>query len=320
MIKNVFRSLACAILFVTLLLGWSPIPAQGEGQRYYPETGHWVTGDFLTAYLSTKDPIKLYGYPITDAFINQTTGRTVQYFQRAYFELHPESAPELRVQLSRLGEIMYGKYGKGPELPIPDNFPACKMISETNKQICYAFLDFFETNGGIAQFGYPISNIEIHKGRMVQFFQRSLFEWHPEMPAGQRVVLAELGRMYFNERDEDPARLWPSKVNFAPQSILKLQARAFLGKAVLPLKSDQTLYVIVQDQNLQPVGNAQIIVTVRYPSGNEARFVMPPTDKDGIAKVQFPVNETLQGIVEVSITATYDTLEERTRTSFRLWW
>jgi hypothetical protein len=187
--------------------------------------------------------------------------------------------------------------------------------------VCYAFLTFFEENGGIAQFGYPISEIEIRNDRIVQYFQRASFEWRPEQPSGQRVVLSDLGRQYFENRKEEPVRLLPSKDRFIPSLILSLKVRAFPGRAVMPAEEDQTLYVIVQDQNLRPVPKATVFFTLRYPDGHESQILIPGgTDENGIARLTFAIDETTVGIVELLVTASFDALKEETVASFRVWW
>jgi hypothetical protein len=310
------------ILIITLLALGAFQPqlvskAQVDGRLYIPETGHWITNDFLTTYQSVSDPQAIFGYPITDAFMNVTSGRLVQYFQRALFELRPENPEALRVEIKVLGEYLYQK---GDVLSVPSNFPACQYYSETEHQVCYAFLDFFKANGGVAQFGYPISEIEIHSGRLVQYFQRACFEWHPELAQGNRVTLADLGLRYFYVQNEDPSRLMPRSDPTIIRTILSLQARAFPETAVLAPRGNQSLYVIIQDQNLMPVSNATVVLIVKYPSGKEEPYVAPLTDDNGITKIQFPISEQTQGIVDVSIKASYDSLEDTTRTSFRIWW
>lgn len=305
----------CLILIISYIPQLSSF-AQDDGRLYVPETGHWITNDFLTTYQSVSNPQAIFGYPITDAFINQTTGYLDQYFQRALFELHPENPAPLRVEIKRLGDYIYPTQ-KGQTQPAEVISSACEYFPDTGHQVCYSFLDFFKTNGGIAQFGYPISDLEYHEGRIVQWFQRASFEWHPELPPGARVVLADLGQRYFDVRHEDPVRLRPS---FAIRTILNLQARAFPETPVMSPPGKQSIYVILQDQNLLPVSGVTVILTVVYPSGKEASYLAEPTDSNGITKVQFRVNEQNKGTVEVNIKASFDSLEQNTRTSFRIWY
>jgi hypothetical protein len=77
------RQLAALFLFLAIFL---PEPvfvfAQSTAVLFFPETGHYVKGDFLLFYRSAPDPRLLFGYPITEE-ITSKDGKTVQYFQRA---------------------------------------------------------------------------------------------------------------------------------------------------------------------------------------------------------------------------------------------
>lgn len=277
-------------------------------------------GDFLKAYLEVSDPVMIYGYPITEAYQERTQGKIVQYFERARFELFPEGPEELRVKVTDLGTLLYQP---GPTLPIPENVPGCRRY-ETGFRVCYAFLEFYESNGGPAQFGFPISNFELHDGRITQYFQRARFEWHPEMPKGQRVMLTDLGRRYFDTLGEDPNRLlpapWSAPGSNLPQPILNLKVRSFSQSAVLPSNAKQTLFVIVQDQNLLPVSNAQVTLVIKLPSGYLERVVVPElTDKLGIVRYTFTFNDEPTGVAEVFVSVTFEALEAQTVTSFRIW-
>ncbi len=312
-------------LVLLLSMGWSPAagqtgtPTAGAAMRYFPETGHWVTGDFLTKYQSIPDAARIYGFPITEAFQDQTIGRVVQYFQKTRFELYPEYPTELRVRITPLGTYLY-KTEK--PLPIPENFPDCRTFPETGFKVCYAFLDFFEEHGGAAELGYPISNFEIHDDRIVQYFQLACLEWHPELPSGERVQLSDLGKTYFDLQGENPARLLPAQViNNRPQAVLSLQARAYPLAAVLPRSGEQTIFVIVQDQNLQPISGAQVKLMVTLPSGRQQQIgAAGPTDKDGILKQVFSYSNEIPGNAAVQIQVEFEGMQGNTVTSFRIWW
>lgn len=322
------RWLFLVIFTITIAsLGWYSTFAQGkdsdpDDRQYFPETGHWITGDFYKTYHSIPNPIEIYGYPITEAYTEQTLGRIVQYFERARFEVGPDNPPGLRVKISPLGELLYKP---GSVLPMPDNFPACKTYSETGYQVCFSFLDYYLDNGGAAQFGYPISGFELHDDRIVQYFQRTRFEWHPELPSGQKVVLTDVGRRYFHVIKENPIRLlppeFPNNVSNVINPVLELQVRAFPKHAVLPASGSQTIYVIVQDQNLLPVSNAEVTLTLRLPSGQLEQIVVPgSTGKNGVIQHTFKFQDQPPGISDIVVRASYDLIEGRSITSFRIWW
>src|SRR5581483_3008541 len=57
------------------------------------------------------------------------------------------------------------------------------------------FLNFWRENGGVLIFGYPISEEIVEQGRIVQYFERARFEYHPEAAnAADQVQLSLLGR------------------------------------------------------------------------------------------------------------------------------
>ncbi|MCI0521647.1 MAG: carboxypeptidase-like regulatory domain-containing protein [Chloroflexi bacterium] len=320
------RSVLLLLPLALLLTGLRPAAAQSgdvTGQRrYYPQSGHWVGGEFLKTYLSVADPARVYGYPITEAYQEAQQGRIVQYFERARFELSPQSPPELRVAVTQLGYLMYIP---GPQISASNSPASCREFAESGKRVCYAFLAFFDANGGAAQFGYPLSNFELHDERIVQYFQKARFEWHPELPPGQKVALTKLGSRYFDFIGEDPALLlaapWVVPGSDLPQPVLDLQMRAFPQSAVLPQTARQTIFVIVQDQNLLPVSHAQVTLVIRLPSGKEARIILPElTDANGIARYSFDFAAQPVGSAEVRAEAFYEGLRQQTVTSFRIWW
>jgi hypothetical protein len=92
-------------------------PAQPvEGARFFPETGHNLSGPFLS-YWEANGGLAVFGYPITEERLerNAADGEeyTVQYFERNRFELHPEQAgTPFEVQLGLLGRQLYERlYG-----------------------------------------------------------------------------------------------------------------------------------------------------------------------------------------------------------------
>ena len=118
---SVVSRVRCAMLLVALLLPLLPAGAaqtQADG-RTFPETGKTVRGKFLD-YWNTHGGLPQQGYPISDEFQERsdTDGKTytVQYFERAVFEMHPENKPPYDVLLSQLGTLRYqARYATGRE-------------------------------------------------------------------------------------------------------------------------------------------------------------------------------------------------------------
>jgi hypothetical protein len=314
-----YKVRTASLIFILVLVSaasWMPAAGQVIGQPYFPQTGHSIKGDFYNTYYSVEYPFDVFGFPITGLLQDQTSGGIVQYFQRARFELHPENPPESRVQWTPIGQYLYIP---GTAQSSSDDFQNCRIFPETGFQVCMAFRDFFEAKGGVAIFGYPISNLETHDGLIVQYFQRSRLEWHPEQSSGKRVVISNLGMEYFYVHGENPIHLLPELGDNIPRTILSLRVRVFPREAVTGLEGKQTIYVVVQDQNLRPVPNAQVTLVYHLPSGEEGRYILFTNDI-GVTQYSFPFTASKRGIAQVNVTTDYDTMHVSTLTSFRVWW
>jgi len=291
---------------------------EGEPWQYFPETGHNVSGDFWKFYQETPGAAFLFGSPITEQFTDTRSGRLVQYFQRTRFELYPENPADERVLRSPLGELVFQR--TPPKGTVDSSNPlGCRFYPETGFSLCYAFLEFFDRNGGEAMFGKPISAFVFHNDRIVQYFQGARFDWYPEYPEGQKVVLAQLGRIYFDLVPEDAGRLLPVKAENTPGDIQTIQARIFTRKALTLGDDQQVLYVVVQDQTLNPVPGASTVVTVTWADDQKVTFAQSTNDR-GV--VILPVTVTGQkhgSLIMVETEAIFMGLSAKGRTSFRVW-
>jgi pimeloyl-ACP methyl ester carboxylesterase len=185
-----------------------PPPIPGPGSRTFPETGQTVTGVFLN-YWDTHGGLAQQGFPISPVLneVSPLDGKTytVQYFERAVFEYHPEEQPPYNVLLSQLGTFEYRqKYAQGAGSAShsdqqPNNSPISQLFTETGKHVGGKFLDYWQRNGGLAQQGYPISEEFQEKSDLdgktytVQYFERAVFEKHPENTPPYDVLLSQLG-------------------------------------------------------------------------------------------------------------------------------
>lgn len=84
--------------------------------------------------------------------------------------------------------------------------PGCQTFPQTGKQVCGRFLDYWQKNGGLAQQGLPLSGefTEVStlngKSYTVQYFERAVFEKHPENAAPYDVLLSQLGTFQFKAK------------------------------------------------------------------------------------------------------------------------
>ncbi len=203
------RTFALLFIFALLLSSstYRLVIAQ-EDSHYFAETGHTVSGKFLQ-YWQMHGGLAQFGYPISEELqeISPLDGRiyTVQYFERAEFELHPENQPPYNVLLSQLGTVRYKeKYPIGAGAQAPDPIRSL-FFHQTGKHIGGIFRDYWEQHGGLAQQGYPISEefneVSDVNGRtyLVQYFERSVLEYHPENNPPYNVLLSPLGQLRYDE-------------------------------------------------------------------------------------------------------------------------
>ncbi|HUP27893.1 MAG TPA: CAP domain-containing protein [Chloroflexia bacterium] len=148
-------------------------------RMYVKETGHSLSGAFLS-YWKNNGAVDLFGYPISEPL--SQNGLTVQWFERARMEYHPEQASTgKRVQLSLLGRMAYERTG-APEAKLvsqqrssqqaPAQAPAPApvqaqvtlapvegyMLKEINQQRAAAGLQPVQVDGSITELSRTRSN------------------------------------------------------------------------------------------------------------------------------------------------------------------
>lgn len=156
----------------------------------FKETSKTVRGKFLN-YWQKNGGLPQQGFPISEEMQERsdTDGKfyTVQYMERAVFEIHPEKQPPYDVLLSLLGNFEYKrKYPNGAPGQQANTSAGSILFKETGKRVGGRFLEYWQKNGGLAQQGFPISEEFQEKSDLdgktyrVQYFERAVFEMHPE--------------------------------------------------------------------------------------------------------------------------------------------
>lgn len=211
--KFASRLFAALAILLLPIAGGNPVSAQlsqPADRRHFPETGFYVEGLFLN-YWEEHGGLPQQGYPISSQFLEMSDldGKTyqVQYFERAVFEMHPENQPPHNVLLSQLGTFRYrAKYGEAGAPNQQPNMKDAQLFKETGFYVGGIFLQYWQSHGGLPQQGYPISNefSEVSdldgKSYTVQYFERAVFEVHPENPPPYNVLLSQLGTFRLKEK------------------------------------------------------------------------------------------------------------------------
>lgn len=201
---RLFRLLSLLFLLALFLPVAAPAAAAPatnvEAFAYFPQTGHNV-GLQVKKFYDAHGGVDIFGMPLTEVIVDQS-GLSVQYFERARIEIHPDLPPDSRILLSLAGSILT----QGRAEPAfawlagsPD--PARDFFPESGHTLGGAFRWYWQSRGGLPVFGYPISEefseVNPNDGQpyLVQYFQRARFEYHPEnQGTPYEVMLGQLGR------------------------------------------------------------------------------------------------------------------------------
>ncbi len=105
-----------------------------------------------------------------------------------------------------IGVLLGGSVGAPPRAGAAGP-PGPGCFAETNQCIQGRFLAYWQANGGLAQFGLPLTEVFdefiVSNGRgayyHVQYFERARFEWHPENAAPYAVLQGQFGRQVLTE-------------------------------------------------------------------------------------------------------------------------
>lgn len=174
--------LVLLILAATMLAPSQPVRAQqqsGPQAVFFPQTGHHVDNKYgFLDYWRANGQVLRFGYPVTGVF--EEDGRPVQYFERARLEYHAEFAgTRSSILLGLLSRELLGNR----QFPIG---PASqgRLFPETGYTVFGKFLQYWGKRGGLAVFGYPISESFVETQAngttlAVQWFERARLEYHP---------------------------------------------------------------------------------------------------------------------------------------------
>jgi hypothetical protein len=176
-------------------------PTETPQCLFFVETHHSLCFGFF-AYWRQHGGMALFGMPISEEFQERGadgTMRTVQYLERARFEYHLEfKGTAYEVELGLLArELAVAHPGEDPFAPkrASGTPTGARFYSETGHTLAAPFAAYWDTNGGLPLFGFPISepfqerNADTGQTYLVQYFERYRLEYHPELPG------VELGRL-----------------------------------------------------------------------------------------------------------------------------
>jgi hypothetical protein len=199
----------------------APVADTGSGDGWFPETHHYMVEGFLT-YWRQHGGLPVFGYPLTEGYLERNADSqmwlTTQFTERQRFEGHPALAgTPYAVLLGRLGaELLVAQGRNWEELPAGD--PASPhYFAETSHGAPDQFHAYWAGHGldfgdpgvsfreSLALFGYPLSEPMVETNAdgdtvLTQYFERAVFEYHPDNPPEWQVLLRRVGAEILHAR------------------------------------------------------------------------------------------------------------------------
>jgi hypothetical protein len=185
-------------------LAWPGATGAQSSERCFPETGYCIRGQ-VRDYWERNGGLAVFGYPIGAEIPNETVegswvGRT-QWFERDRLEVHANG-----VMAGRMGAQLLELHGRSwYEFPqFVGELPAgCVYFDATRHSLCEPFLSYWERNGGLERFGYPLAEPMNEQlggwSGTVQYFERRRMEHHLELRGTRyEVLLGLLGRAVYD--------------------------------------------------------------------------------------------------------------------------
>jgi glucose/arabinose dehydrogenase len=177
--------------------------------RFFAPTTHRLNGAFLQFWF-WNGGLARYGYPISEPLQEQgADGKIllVQYTERARLEYHPENrGSPYEVLLGRLGAEGVAGRTDAPFQPAPAQAGAV-YVTETKHNLSGPIAAYWQRNGGVPVFGYPLSEAFMEKNPadgktyLVQYFERNRLEYHPEYQGtDSAILLGLLGVQSYTQR------------------------------------------------------------------------------------------------------------------------
>lgn len=153
----------------------------------------------------------------------------------------------------------------------------CQDFKETGKKLCGKFLTYWQANGGLRQQGFPISNEFREKSDLngqeytVQYFERAVFELHPELQAPNDVLLSQLGTFWARSKYGNPPRFPGEGAVPTPPTAKEVD----LGVEVPILRDGMTIQLTEVDiKNWCGNGDPEAAWVFRLKNGSKAPVTM----------------------------------------------
>lgn len=300
-------------IFLLLLLVSCAIATPTPTADLGDNNGLPIAPEFQQFY-QANGGLRVFGFPISEAFPEADSDHLIQYFQRLRLEY---DGSQDAVAVSPLGQwavaaqpgIAYADPESQAETPRSD------------LKVEDAFLTFYQTYGGEDFFGLPITEQLDVGGTRSQYFQNGRLDWLPDAQLDRRVQLAPLGEAHYRQVGifDDPGRSRPMD----SAGIREADVSATVRTPILYAGEDQMVYVDVKTpEGQRPVAGVSVNLTAFY-NGTSESFSLPDTDGTGHTHDALALSDLQPGQkvrLVIQATSPGGAIIGTTSKSFKSWW
>ncbi len=259
--------------------------------RTFPETGYTIRPPFL-AYYDQYGSEAVLGYPLADAYTNDQ-GVLIQPFQNVVLQQTVRGVEPMPIGLALgLGE--------------PETRPLDPALAQ-----------WYAVHGGVTFFGKALTDAHEEHGTLVQDFERARIM----RDAFGNVGMARLGEVYVSAFPPPPSDGRAAhRVRITPTPPNAVSANVGVGFPTVNSGDEQSIFLLVEDVDGDPVAGAQALAVLEYNNG-VAEITLPETNAQGVASTSFITPPAAPGSrvtvrVHVLVGATHFTVE----TAYLQWW
>ncbi len=182
--KRIKGTVAFAFLLLAALVPLANYWSSARADTLFPQTGYNIWGPF-EEYWNANGGMEQFGLPRTSVY-PAGPDYDAQWFERALFTYNPSNPEPYKVELGLLGNLITeDRRTEPPFLPAKQAIDG-EYFDATQHNLSGKFLKYWQDTGGLAIYGYPISEAFIEQSKsdgktyLVQYFERNRLELHPE--------------------------------------------------------------------------------------------------------------------------------------------
>jgi hypothetical protein len=187
----------------TVMPGYDDIAIRG-GHRRDRENGAYYRGTWEDAVRYNADAVVITSF---NEFAEGSHIEPSEQYGDFYLQLTREMVDYFHANVGQAGQEPPQPSPVGTPVVAPPEPGECRAFPETGFEVCGRLLQYWNENGGLPVFGYPISAQQelTIEGQPIQaqWFERNRLELHPENARPYDVLLGRLGVDVLEQQGRD---------------------------------------------------------------------------------------------------------------------